>query len=383
VDGVDKIFSRVERQEYLMDLIDKVNEISSRVSKQLDIISTEEATKNAFVMPFIQMLDYNVFNPQEVVPEFTADVGTKRGEKVDYAIMRDGEPIMLFECKHCGEKLRNNHASQLYRYFSVTPARFGVLTNGLIYEFYSDIEEPNKMDEKPFFVFDIRDFANHEVDELKKFSKSAFSLDNILPTASKLKYTGLIKNILDTELDNPSDEFVRFFASRIYSGQLRQTVIEQFREIVKEARKQFLNEKINNRLKTALSSTDNDVSDGDTKTTEEDDRNEESSDGIITTIEEIEGYNIVKAILREDIAPARVVMRDTKSYCGILLDDNNRKPVCRLFFNSSKKSLGLFKQKKMDRIPLETIDDIFKYSDQIREAVAEYDGKQQDDRNEE
>ena len=136
-----------------MDFIDKIREFASRIPNQLGHIQTEEATKNALVLPFITALGYNVFDPTEVVPEFTADIGTKKGEKVDYAVLKDGKPILLFECKWCGTDLEREHASQLYRYFSVTDGRFGVLTNGIIYRFYSDLEKENKMDEKPFFEF--------------------------------------------------------------------------------------------------------------------------------------------------------------------------------------------------------------------------------------
>ena len=235
-----------------MDLIDKIKDIASRVPKQMEHIQTEEATKNAFIMPFISSLGYDVFNPLEVIPEFTADVGTKKGEKVDYAIKKDNDIIILIECKWSGASLQKEHASQLYRYFSATEARFAILTNGIDYEFYSDIDEPNKMDSKPFFSFNILQFEDHQIKELKKFTKPAFSLEDILTTASTLKYTGAIKKILDEELKNPTEEFVRFFASRIYDGRLTQQVIEQFTGIVKEARSQFINEQINDRLKSAI-----------------------------------------------------------------------------------------------------------------------------------
>jgi hypothetical protein len=118
-----------------MDLIDQLRALATRVAAAKDMIQTEEATKNAMIMPFIQLLGYNVFDPMEVTPELVADVGTKKGEKVDYAVLRDGKPIMLFECKKSGADLHINHASQLFRYFHVTEARFGVLTNGLAYKF--------------------------------------------------------------------------------------------------------------------------------------------------------------------------------------------------------------------------------------------------------
>ena len=276
----------------------------------------------------------------------------------------------MIECKWSGIDLHQNHASQLYRYFSTTSARFCILTNGIVYEFYSDIDSPNKMDSKPFFEFNILDFEDHQINELKKFTKSAFSLEDILTTASTLKYTGAIKKILEQELEKPSEEFVRFFASRIYGGRLTQSVLEQFRKIVKKAREQFINEKINDRLKSALSTNE--------------DKKEEISevvetigsspknDGIETTEEEIEAYNIIKAILRNVIDVKRVVMRDKKSYCGILLDDTNRKPICRLHFNRSRKYLGLIANKQEERVEIESLDDIFKYTDNLRAVIGEY-----------
>ena len=352
-----------------MDLIDRIKDLASRIPNQIEHIQTEEATKNAFIMPFISALGYDVFNPTEVIPEFTSDIGTKKGEKVDYAIKKDDDIIILIECKWSGADLHQDQASQLYRYFSTTEARFAILTNGITYEFYSDIDEPNKMDSRPFFTFNILGFQDHQINELKKFTKSAFSLDDILTTASTLKYTGAIKKILEEELSNPSEPFVRFFASKIFDGRLTKPVIEQFTRIVKEARKQFINEKINERLKSALSAND---SSKEEVSPEEIDESSEDSNGIITTEEEIESYNIIKAILRETTDVKRVAMRDTKSYCGILLDDNNRKPICRFHFNYSQKYLGILSQKKEERVSIECVDDIFKYAEQIKATVAEY-----------
>jgi predicted type IV restriction endonuclease len=242
------------REEKSTDFIDKIRELSARIPKQLDPIQTEEATKNVLVMPFISALGYNVFDPTEVTPELCADVGVKKGEKVDYAILREGKPIILFECKHHAADLGKVHASQLYRYFSVTEARFSVLTNVLVYWFYTDLQAPNKMDERPFFEFNMLDIKEFAVEELKKFSKSIFDLDYILNTASELKYTREIKRLLLDQMQEPTDEFVRFFASRVYSGRMTQGVREQFAQLTKQAFKQLLNDQINERLKTALAS---------------------------------------------------------------------------------------------------------------------------------
>ncbi len=355
-----------------MDLIDKIKDIAARIPQEMDHAQTEEATKNAFIMPFISALGYNVFSPTEVIPEFTADIGTKKGEKVDYAIKKDNDIIILIECKWSGADLHQDHASQLYRYFSATEARFAILTNGLIYEFYSDVDEPNKMDSKPFFTFNVLEFQDHQVKELKKFTKSAFSLDDILTTASTLKYTGAIKKILEEELANPSEQFVRFFASQIFDGRLTKPVIEQFTKIVQEARKQFVNEKINERLTSALSANETQSEAIITENQKKPEDNNTNEDGIVTTEEEIEGFNIVKAILRQSVDVKRITMRDTKSYCGILLDDNNRKPICRLRFNYSQKYIGILTQKKEERFEIESVDAIFDFADQINATVAEY-----------
>lgn len=354
-----------------MDLIDRIQDIASRIPKQQEVIQTEEATKNAFIMPFISALGYDVFNPSEVIPEFTADLGTKKGEKVDYAINKDGKTIILMECKWCGTDLRKEHASQLFRYFSTTEARFGILTNGILYQFFSDIDEPNKMDSKPFFEFDMMNIEEDQILELKKFSKQTFALEEILNTASALKYTRAIKKILNHEFENPSEEFVKFFASKIYDGRLTQQVVGRFSDVIKDACKQFVNHRISNRLKSAL--MDNE----ETEQTTNDENSSleeipENDNGIITTEEEIEGFNIIKAIVRDVVDLDRIVMRDTKSYCGILLDDNNRKPICRLRFNSSNKYVGIITNKVETKMPIENLNDIFNLSEQIKTTITEY-----------
>jgi hypothetical protein len=322
-------------------------------------------------MPLIQALGYDIFNPLEVVPEFVADHGTKKGEKVDYAIKKDNSMVMLIECKWCGSRLDGCHCSQLYRYFSVTEARFGILTNGIRYQFFSDLDEANKMDANPFFEFDMLDFDEQKVEELKKFSKTAFDLDNILTTASDLKYTNAIKKIFREELNNPSVEFVRFFTSKVYTGRLTQPILDQFSGIVKKALSQSLRERVNERITKALDADQEEHQEA-VEAAVVDASGEEVKDGILTTEEEREALNIVKAIVREVVDVKRIAMRDTKSYCGILLDDNNRKPICRLHFNTMQKYLEVIKQKKGERIPIDGVDDIFKHADSLKATASEY-----------
>jgi hypothetical protein len=355
-----------------MDLIDQLRALSSRIANTRDMVSTEEATKNAMVMPFIQALGYNVFDPTEVTPELVADVGTKKGEKVDYAILKDGKPIILFECKKSGGDLHINHAGQLFRYFHVTEARFGVLTNGLVYRFFTDLEKPNKMDEKPFFEFNILDFKDRDVDELKKFAKSMFDIDTILTTASDLKFTRIIQARLAELATEPSDELVKLLCTDLLGGKRFTPLIkEQFSVIVRRAFESLLSERINQRLKGAMAPelplTAEASAPVDTPAAK-------VSDAIETTIEEIEGLHTVRAILRGEVDPSRIVMRDAQSYCAILLDDNNRKPLCRLRFNNRDKlAVGLFAGgKEEERFPLTRVDDLYNHTDALRAALTSH-----------
>lgn len=346
-----------------MVLVDKLKEISELIPKQKDKLLTEEATKNALIMPFIAALGYNVFNPLEVVPEFHADIGSKKGEKVDYAIMIDDKPIVLIECKPCHFTLDKDHASQLYRYFTSTEAKFGILTNGINYWFFTDIEKPNTMDLKPFLEVNMEDIRPDIVKELEKFTKPAFDLDEILYSASELKYTREIKKILVKELETPSEDFVKFFAKQVYQGILTSNVKKKFEGITKVALNQFIKDQVNSRLESALVASDN-------KEEKKEVTEESSKNKVVTTEEEWEGFYIVRAILSEIIDVNRVAIRDNLSYCGILLDNSNRKTICRLRFNTSQKYLGIINEnKKEEKIPVESVEDLYKYSEQLKNAV--------------
>ena len=361
-----------------MDFIDSLRVLSARIANTKNMISTEEATKNAMIMPFIQILGYNVFDPLEVTPELIADVGTKKGEKVDYAILRDGKPIILFECKKAGADLHINHASQLFRYFHVTDARFGVLTNGLTYKFFTDLEQPNKMDTKPFFEFNILDFKDRDVDELKKFAKIAFDLDTILTTANDLKYTRAIQTRLAEWMLAPSEDFVRLVSADLFGNKrFTPAVRDQFTLITKRAFEQLIGERINDRLKGAMTPESVTIADPQTVITALPSVEILSTVGELmhsTTAEEVEAFHTLRSILRAVVTPKRIVMRDSQSYCAILLDDNNRKPICRLRFNNEQKlRLGIFNEKREEeQITIDCVDDIHNYAEQLKATVQSY-----------
>ena len=355
-----------------MEFTERLNALSTKIRQQIEVINTEEATKTAFVMPFIHnVLGYDVFDPSEVTPEFVCDIGTKKGEKIDYAIMKNNDVQILIECKKIGEPLNINHASQLFRYFHVTNARISILTNGQIYRFYTDLDAPNKMDEKPFLEVDLLDIDENVIPELKKLTKSSFDLESIINAAGELKYVSQIKRILHTQLNNPEDDFVKFFASRVYDGMLTQKVRESFQNLTRKAASQYINDQVNERLKSAITGITPATVETQTETQQSEDDEQKDESEIITTLEELEGFHIVKAITRAVLEAPRITHRDTKSYCGILVDDNNRKPLCRLHFNRTQKYIGLFDLEKNEtRHPIATVDDIYSFADILKATAA-------------
>lgn len=355
-----------------MDFKDYIKQLGDRVGKLKDQIATEEATKNAFIMPFIQTLGYDIFNPTEVVPEFIADIGVKKGEKVDYAILKDALPTILIECKHWAQKL-DLHDNQLMRYFNVTKAKFGILTNGIKFRFYTDLVESNIMDEKPFLEFDITEIKEQQVEELKKFHKSYFDVNNILSSASEMKYTGEIKAILSNELKSPSEDFVRFFAQKVYPKKITSNIIFQFSDLVKKSVQHLISDMITDRLKSAIDKEGENIVITATSEVIEPENTLNKDNNIETTSDELEGFFIVKSILRTVIVPNRITYRDAQTYFAILLDDNNRKTVCRLYMNGSKKYLSTFDSaKKETKQEILTLDDIYNFSEQLRTTVETY-----------
>ncbi len=367
-----------------MDFIDSIKSIAARIERQADAVKTEEATKTSFVMPFIHALGYDIFDPSEVVPEFTADIGVKKGEKVDYAIMRDGRPIILIECKYSGINLNKSHTSQLSRYFHVTDAHFAILTNGIEYKFYSDLDQDNKMDQNPFLEFSMLDFQESEIPKLKQFTKSSFDPNTMLEIAKELKYASSIRSVFIKELSDPSDDFILFFAKQIHSGRVTANIKNQFSILIKKTLREYINEQITRRLSSALDSGDEgiqpeeptiDEEDAPPKEPENDIEKKKMKGEIITTEEEVGAFEIVKAILGDVIDVSRVAIRDGVRYCGVLLDDNNRKPLARFHFNTSNWYLGVFDEKKKEqKILIKDIEDIYNYKDRILIKITHYDG---------
>lgn len=365
------------RSSDVPDLIDEIRALASKIERSRDSVQTEEATKHALVMPFIAALGYDVFDPTEVTPEYVADVGVKKGEKIDYAVLKDGKPIMFFECKQLSANLDNEHASQLYRYFACSSCRVAVLTNGLEYRFFSDLDAPNKMDQRPFLVFRVSDFPEPLLPELKKLSKDTFDLDAVLSTANELKYMREIKLLLAEQLREPSDEFARYCAAGIGVPKFTQAVKEQFRILTRRALTEFVADTMGEKLRAALGGTSTggqaspEVAASSSTPTKK-----EASVGIETTVEELEAFCIVKSILRQHVDVRRIASRDHHGFFNVLLDDSIRKPIVRFYFDGKKaKYLGLIGPgKEEDKVAIEQLDDLYQHTDRIVAAALMHSG---------
>ena len=356
-----------------MEFIDELKVLGSRSRSLADKLSSEEATKTALILPFIQLLGYNIFDPTEVIPEFQAEAGVKKDQRVDYALLKDEHPVILIECKAYNEALSPEHADQLKRYFPfVHSAKIGILTNGHNYKFFTDLEEDNVMDDMPYMEFDVENPSLDLVPKLQELRKERFNDEKAVRIAEQLKYTGQFKQLLANQMDVPEDDFVRFFAQRVWSGKINQSVKEKLTPLLKEAFKQFVEDKISARLKKAAEDEESDKIAAAETSAEEQELTD--NDGVVTTDDELMALQIVKAVAASIVDPDRVVLRDNRSYCALLLDDTNRKTIVRLYFKKEVMKLDFQGVKKSDpSVTIEKVSDMYKFADTIREIINAYD----------
>ncbi len=343
-----------------MEFEEEVKKFINRVGKLKDVIGTEEATKTSLIMPFFSLLGYDVFNPEEFIPECIADVGIKKGEKVDYAINLDGELKILIEAKSIKEKLKK-HNSQLFRYFGTTNAKIAILTNGIEYKFYTDLDEVNKMDQQPFLEINILDLKENQIVELEKFKKEKFDIDSIIALASNLKYASSIEKILNEEFTNPSDDFIKLVLNKgIYEGVKTQNIIDKYKPILKKTINIYINLLVNKRLQDALNNNNT------IREKSEKNNLDREETGIETTKEELESYYIIKSILSEVVKSTKLYYKDTYSYFGILYENKVTKWICRIYIKESCKYVIIPNEEKIEeRYDIESIEDIYNLRDKL------------------
>lgn len=331
--------------------------IKDRYCENKDSILTEEATKTSIIMPFISALGYDLFNPKEVVPEFIADIGAKKGEKIDYAIIKDSNPIIIIECKKIGEDL-DIHQDQLIRYFSCTPAKIAILTNGTEYRFFTDSRDKNKMDKDPFIVFNLLSFNDKDISILQKFKRENFDLSNIIKDADKFLIRRDITEYYKKQFADPDEEFLRYSLRIAYKGKLTEGIFKQYEEIVRESLKRFLSDLVSERIE----SMNEKISEGSSVEIV----SNQDNNGIITTEEEIQGYNIVKGLLCENEPSENINYKDKKTFFGIHYKDRIQNYICKLQFNNVQKKSIVIQDETFE---ITDLNDIYKYKSKLTESL--------------
>lgn len=364
-----------------MELLDEIQALGKRVREYGPNIKSEEATKNTLIMPFIKMLGYDPFNLNEVVPEYSAPVGEYKDARVDYAIMSEGQPIMIIECKTYGDELNSKKCSQLLSYFNGCPARVAVLTDGNRYLFFSDLEEPNKMDSKPYMELIVDKPDTSLIPELKKLSKGKFNLEDAISSASQLKYTREFKRIMAEQLESPHEDYLRFFLKQCYDGPITSNVKERFTPVLKEALGLFIKDRVNERLTSAFDDVNRkekeSLAQADSKVADEAAAADSNSEeGIVTTEDEKAAYYIIKSILHGIAGGDEVILNDFKGFCNICYAKKSQ-IIVRLYFNKLPYKVAVFDtgedgKRNQDAVQIESVDDIFQFAERIKAAVQDY-----------
>lgn len=354
-----------------MSFEEKIKEFCGEIPNKCEIIKTEETTKIALILPLLRLMGYDTTNPREVVAEYVADIGVKKGEKVDFAILKDNKVEIIIECKPIQTKLEDTHLSQLLRYYGTTDAQLGILTNGIIYQFYTDLNGNGKMDTKPFFEIDLLNNDSNSIKRLEKFCKDNFDHNNISNTAKELKYNYGVKKILLKEFEKPSKDLIKLIAKQVYDGVLSPKLKEKFSQIIRNKINEIIDEKVNIKLDKALQLNKE-------KSTDDVSLEEDTSDNPSSL--ETEAFYIVRAICAEKIDPDRLFFRNRKFYSKILLDDNQYYPILTLRFKKKSKlkiefnkewdknKKGTYERRK-EKIDIKKTKDIYNHKNKILDSL--------------
>jgi hypothetical protein len=354
-----------------VDFAEQLKSLAGKVEEYKALLQTEQAVKNSLIEPFFRILGYDFANPKEVLPEFDCSFGSKKDLRVDYAITQESKPIILIEAKHFSENLEKNRG-QLAEYFAASSAKFGILTNGIEYMFYTDLDDKNKLDGKPFFVVNLLGIREPEIAELKKFHKSNFSIDAVFSTAEELKYNSLIKKLFEAQMETPDDEFVKYVAREVYDrSKIMQSVVEKLRPIVKKASDQFIEDIVYKRLKDALKTTEK--STGPTNTTIVTGSGTDDTPKIETTESEIGAFHVIRNLLKHSIDAEKITYKDTTNYLAVVLDGKPLKWICRLYLSQKNPYIeipadgdrSVEGRKKLEALPIKDIYEIEQYKDKL------------------
>lgn len=322
-----------------------VTRLSGQVTQRKErCAGNEEATKHSLILPFFQVMGYDVYDPQELVPEYKAGWASTK-EKVDYAIFINGNPVFFVEAKAVGEKL-DNHDAQLAKYFNSTPnMKVGVITDGLTYKFFTDLKQPNIMDAEPFFTFNVETFSNDGLEILQSFRRDSFNLESVITKAEDLVYLNGISNKLRSIFKHPSDDFIRLVAGDVFPRKMTEKAVERLRPLVKQAISSTLIEMVSQGLTQGINESDED------NDSQEYQDPTEQADKIITTEEELAVYSeIANAIAAQVGSDNKVSYKDTINYFSIMIDNKPTRWFCRTYLNPNVR-----RRRLVIRLPKEQV----------------------------
>lgn len=195
--------------------IEKINKLTDKLKNKLGNNINEEQTKNSFVMPFFMALGYDIFDSDEFVPEYTADFGTKRGEKVDYAICLNGQPIILIEVKKLNTQLSTEHVSQLFRYYSSTDAKVGILTNGDDFWFFTDSVKKNQMDQEPYLKIKLSNFNEKSARAIECYCRENIDTTDISEDVQIQRFRVQVYDFIDKlKCGNIPTDFIDYLCNK-------------------------------------------------------------------------------------------------------------------------------------------------------------------------
>ena len=321
---------------------EKLNILKQKIVAQQDRFATEESTKTALVLPFIQLLGYDIFNPDQVLPEYNCDLVKNKGEKVDYALLIKNKIEIIIECKGFNVDL-TPHRNQLSRYFVSSKAKYGVLTNGVDYQFFTDLDNENLMDNAPFFQFSLKNYSSTDVETLQQFCFNNFDAKIINKNASESKIITEVTNEIKNLFDKPSPDIIKLFTRATYKGRYTESAISKLTTLFKRALNKYVNDRVSNQLNSILDS-------------------EENNNKIVTTEKEKQAFYIVQSILQDLIPTQDVVLKDQVSKCLILYKNDNSKPLLKLYFNDeSNLEIELFDSESSRKISISAVEEIYNY----------------------
>jgi hypothetical protein len=309
-----------------------------KLNDAIELCTNEAQTRKFLIEPFFMMLNYESTN---LIPEYNADFGDRISQKIDYAILLNKKDTILVEAKKYNSKLTDKEAGQLNGYFGNTKnSKIAILTNGIEYRFYSDVVQPNIIDSKPFFIFNLNSYTENDIESLLRFDKRYIKVIDIVKSAQEIVFIESFETAFFNELAAPSKDLMKIIHKNMtFTSKFNEETISKMISLVNSSFLKCMYDK-----KVKLESLSN-------------------SQGVITTEQEIQAYHTIRTLLIQNkkIPKERIGFKDFKGFFNISIDDSSKKVICKLTFNNSGMKLTI----DTNEYNLDHIDDVMKYKNEL------------------